>query len=63
MTARNFCLLAAVIFGIIAILQLARALSGWPVTIGDNTIPGWLSWIAAIVAAGLAWLGYQSSRR
>jgi hypothetical protein len=63
MTTRNFCLLAAVIFGIIAILQLVRALSGWPLTVGDITVPIWPSWIAAIVMAGLAWLGYQASRR
>ena len=63
MTARNFCLLAAVIFAIIAILQLARAIAGLPVTVGNITIPIWLSWIAAMVLAGLAWLGYQASRR
>jgi hypothetical protein len=63
MTARNFCILAAVIFAIIAILQLVRALIGWPVTVGNITVPIWLSWIAAIVAAGLAWFGYQASSR
>ncbi len=63
MTTRNFCTLAAVIFAIIAILQFARALAGLPVTVGDVAIPIWPSWIVAIVLAGLAWLGYQASRR
>jgi hypothetical protein len=63
MTTRNFCLLAAVIFAVIAILQLARALAGLPVTVGSFAIPILPSWIAAIVLAGLAWLGYRASRR
>jgi hypothetical protein len=34
MTAKNFSLLAALIFGVVAVLQLIRAVSGAPVTIG-----------------------------
>ena len=64
MTARNYCLLAAAIFAIIAILQLIRALAGWPlVVIGSYHVPIWLSWIPVIVGAGLATIGYQSSSR
>jgi hypothetical protein len=33
MTAKNFSCLAALIFALIAVLQFARALSGWPITI------------------------------
>ena len=63
MTTHNFCILAAVIFAIIAMLQLARALAGLPLTVGNVAIPIWPSCIAAIALAGLAWLGYQASRR
>jgi hypothetical protein len=63
MTAKNFSLLAAVIFAIVAVLQLLRAVSGSPVTIGTTiSIPLWASWIACIVAATLAWLGFNVSR-
>lgn len=63
MTAKNFSLLAAVIFAIVAVLQFARAVSGWPVTLGTTiSIPLWASWVACIVAAALAWLGFNSSR-
>ena len=63
MTAKNFARLAALIFAIVAVLQLARAVSGLPITISATTsIPVWASWIACIVAAGLAWLGYDASR-
>jgi hypothetical protein len=63
MAATNYARLAALIFAIVAALQLARAVSGLSVTIGASTsIPLWASWIACIVAAGLAWLGYDASR-
>jgi hypothetical protein len=63
MTAKNFSLLAAVIFAIVAVLQLARALSGAPVNIGTGiSIPLWASWVACVVAAALAWLGFNASR-
>ena len=63
MTAKSYSVLAAVIFAIIAILQLVRAISGWPVTVHDIGLPLWASWVACIVAAGLAWLGFSASRR
>jgi hypothetical protein len=63
MTAKNFSLLAAAIFAIVAVLQFARAVSGAPVSIGSTiSIPVWASWIACIVAAALAWLGFSASR-
>jgi hypothetical protein len=63
MNAKNFSLLAAVIFAIVAVLQFARAVSGWPVTLGTTiSIPLWASWVACIVAAALAWLGFNASR-
>jgi hypothetical protein len=63
MTTKNFSLLAAAIFAIVAVLQFARAVSGAPVSIGSTiSIPVWASWIACIVAAALAWLGFSASR-
>ena len=63
MTAKNFSRLAALIFAIVAILQLARAVGGLPVTVGTTiSIPLWASWIACVITAGLAWLGFDASR-
>jgi hypothetical protein len=63
MTAKNFSILAAVIFGIVAVLQFARAISEAPINVGTTiSIPVWASWIACIVAAVLAWLGFSASR-
>ena len=63
MTPQNYSRLAALIFAIVAVLQLVRALGGWPVTVGGTvSIPLWASWIACVVAAVLAWLGFAASR-
>jgi hypothetical protein len=60
MTATSYSRLA--VFGLVAVLQLVRALAGSPITISGITIPLWASWIAWMVAAGLAWLGLTASR-
>jgi hypothetical protein len=62
MTARNYALLAAAIFAVVAVLQLSRAVLGMPITIGTMSIPVWASWLAFVVAGLLAWLGYNASR-
>ncbi len=61
MTAANYSLLAAVIFSLVAILQLVRAAKGLPVTIGQTSVPIWASWIACGVAVVLASLGFAAS--
>lgn len=61
MTAANYSLLAAVIFALVAVLQLVRAAKGLPVTIGQTSVPIWASWIACGVAVILASLGFAAS--
>lgn len=60
MTAKSFSVIAAVIFTIIALLQLTRAVAGWEVTVGTTVMPMWPSWVAGLVAATLAWLGFTA---
>jgi hypothetical protein len=62
MVASNYSLLSAFIFTLVAVLQLVRAIKGWSVTIGKASIPLWASWIACVVAAILAWLGFAASQ-
>jgi hypothetical protein len=62
MSATNYARLAAVIFALIALLQLARAVGGWSITVGGMPIPIWPSWIAFGVAGLLAWLGFRAWR-
>ncbi len=44
--------LAAAVFALIGLLQLARAGAGWEATSNGVTIPIWASWIAAAVGLG-----------
>jgi hypothetical protein len=62
MTTTSYSRLAGAIFALVSILQLARALASWPITIGDTAIPLWASWVACVAAAGLAWLGLTASK-
>ena len=63
MTAKSYCRLAALIFAVVAALQLIRAVSGWPITVGATTsIPLWASWVVGVIAGVLAWIGFDSSR-
>ena len=66
MTSRSYALLAAVIFAVVAVLQLMRALVGWPIMVdtawGPIAIPLWPNWVAFIAFAFLAWLGFTASR-
>jgi len=61
MSARSYARLAAAIFAIIALLQLVRAVAGWPGTVGGIEIPLWPSWVAFAVGGTLAWLGFKAS--
>ena len=62
-TAKNYTRLAALIFTVVAVLQFVRAVGEWPVTVGATvSIPLWASWTACVVAAVLAWLGFDASR-
>lgn len=62
MTAQSYSRIAAVVFAVVALLQLSRALLGWDVSIAGLAVPLWASWIAVLVAGLLAWLGFTARR-
>ena len=59
MDRKTFCMLAGIIFTLVALFHLVRILMEWPVMIGDWSVPKWMSWIALIVAGGLALFGFR----
>ena len=63
MTIRTYCMLAAAIFALIALLQLIRIMMGWSVTLNGVDVPFWASWIAVIVAAALSFVGFRAAMR
>ena len=64
MTQKTFNLATGVIFVLLALLHLYRALSGWPVILVSGwAVPTWMSWIGLIVAGGLGYCGLALARR
>jgi len=59
MGEKNFILTAAVVFGIVALLHLWRAVSSLPLLIGAWELPVWLSYVAFILAGGLSIWGFR----
>ena len=45
---------AVIVFALVGLVQLARFVLGWPVTVNGVVIPVWVSAPAAVVAALLA---------
>ena len=62
MDAITYARLAGAVFALVAILQVARAAMGWSVSLEGAVIPVWASWVAAVVAGALAWLGLTAKR-
>ena len=63
MGAKTYSLLAASVFTVVAIVQLARAFEGWPLVIGSIEIPVIASWAAGFVAGTLAVLGFTAAQQ
>ena len=51
---KPFSSIAAVVFGLVALMQLLRLVLGWSIVINGFSIPLWASAVACLVAAGLA---------
>ncbi len=60
---KPFTTIAAVVFALVALLQLLRFVSGWQVTVNGLTIPIWSSAIAFVVAAALAVMLWREARQ
>jgi hypothetical protein len=50
----TYRLVSGVVFGVVAILQVVRAIKEWPVQIGPLAVPVYFSWVAFLVAGALA---------
>ena len=59
---KPFTVIAIVLFSLIAILQLARVLLGWEVSINGVAIPTWVSGVAFVVAGGVAVMLWRESQ-
>jgi hypothetical protein len=58
--SRNYVGVSGVVFGLIAVAQIARALAQLPVHVGAFAVPVLASWVAAVVAGGLCIWAFRS---
>jgi len=59
MDQKAFSIVAGVVFAAVALFHLVRIYMGWPVHIGDWSVPMWLSWICIVGAGGFAFSGFS----
>jgi hypothetical protein len=59
----KYALVSGSVFGLVALLQAIRAFNQWPVQVGPFAVPIWFSWIAFVVAGGLAIWAFRSDHR
>lgn len=59
MNVHTFGRVTGVIFLLVGLLHILRALQGWILTIGDFTVPSWFSVVVGIVLLYLSLQGFQ----
>jgi hypothetical protein len=60
---RPFTLIAAIVFGLMALAHIYRLLTDFQIIVGNHAIPMWVS-IAAIAVTGILSIGlFNESRR
>lgn len=60
---KPFTTIAALLFGIIAVLHAYRLAVGIPIMIHNEPVAQWVSWIGVIVAAVLSYGLFREARR
>ena len=61
MGQRAYNAVTASLFLIVAVLHLLRIVFGWPAQIGGLQMPMWVSWVALVVTAALAYSGFRQN--
>jgi putative Ca2+/H+ antiporter (TMEM165/GDT1 family) len=51
---RRYVQISGIFFALLALVQLTRTLSGWPVQVASVTVPIWASAVAFVITAGFA---------
>ncbi len=63
MSQRTYILTTAIVFSVIALLQMVRLLMRWEVALNGRPVPLWLSAVAVVIAGSLAFAGFQVARK
>lgn len=60
--SKPFTTIAVVVLALVALLHLARVLVGWEVVVDGAQLPLWPSWMAVVIAGGLAVMVWRETR-
>ena len=63
MGARPFTMIAAIIFGLMALLHVYRIVTHFQVIFGSHAIPQAVSWPALFVTGALSFMLFREARR
>ena len=63
MSEKKFLIISGLIFLVVAVIHVLRLALGWQVTIGDWSVPMWVSWVACVLAGYLAYEGLKLSKQ
>jgi hypothetical protein len=58
--SNSYVVVSGIIFGVVSLAHLVRALGNVPIQIGAAAIPVWVSWAGAVIAAGLCVWAFRS---
>ena len=60
---RPFTLLAAIIFGLMALLHIYRIVTHFQAIVGSHAIPQGVSWIAVFITGALSIMLFREAKR
>ncbi len=63
MQQKTYNVITSIIFIIVGVMHLLRAINGWALVIGTWTAPLWVSWVGVLVALILVIYGLKLSAR
>jgi hypothetical protein len=63
MSKTVYAVTSGLIFALIATGHVLRLATGWKLTIADQSIPTWVSWIAFVIFTYLASEAFRQSRK
>ena len=59
----RYPVVSGVVFGLIALAQLLRAVNHVPIQVGGTEIPVWASWAAVVLVGGMSVWAFASRKR
>ncbi len=59
---KQYCVVSGVFFSLVALGHLLRIVYGMSIQVDDYVVPMFVSWVALVVPAGLAFWAFRVSR-